>query len=68
MAKDNTKDPATEAAEKEAAEKAAAEAAEKEAAESGLVAMAKEGETLEVHPTCVDAHLAAGWDVVEVAE
>ncbi len=30
-----------------------------------LVAMAKDGETIAVHPTTVDAHLAAGWKVVE---
>lgn len=26
-----------------------------------LVSMTKEGETLRVHPTCVDAHKLAGW-------
>jgi hypothetical protein len=29
--------------------------------EEGLVPMTKDGETLEVHPSCVDAHKKAGW-------
>jgi hypothetical protein len=32
-------------------------------AEEGLVAMEKDGRDIEVHPTCVAAHEAAGWQV-----
>lgn len=32
--------------------------------DAGLVLMAKEGESLNVHPTCVRAHINAGWKVV----
>lgn len=31
----------------------------------GLVLMVKDGETLPVHPTCVRAHINAGWKAVE---
>ncbi len=30
-------------------------------ADEHLIAMRKGGETLDVHPSCVDAHKAAGW-------
>jgi hypothetical protein len=30
----------------------------------GLVAVHKHGETLRVHPSCVDAHVKTGWKVV----
>lgn len=30
-----------------------------------LVTVTKDGETLQVHPTCVSAHEFAGWKVVE---
>ncbi len=36
-----------------------------EPVQSDLVLMAKDGVTLEVHPTCVKAHKDAGWKVVE---
>lgn len=39
-------------------------AAALDAQEVGLVLMAKEGESLNVHPTCVRAHINAGWKVV----
>jgi hypothetical protein len=32
--------------------------------DDGLVAMAKDGEVLRVHPTCVKSHQAAGWKLV----
>lgn len=32
---------------------------------TGLVLMTKDGETLPVHPTCVPAHIDAGWKAVE---
>lgn len=32
---------------------------------TGLVLMVKDGETLPVHPTCVRAHVNAGWKAVE---
>lgn len=32
---------------------------------TGLVIMVKDGETLPVHPTCVRAHINAGWKAVE---
>ncbi len=32
---------------------------------TGLVLMVKDGETLPVHPTCVRAHINAGWKAVE---
>jgi hypothetical protein len=53
------------AAEEAAAAKAAEEAAAAKAAEeaAGLVTMTKDGVTLPVHPTCVCAHQAAGWEV-----
>ena len=37
------------------------------AAESDVqfVTMTKDGETLDVHPTCVEAHLAQRWKVAE---
>lgn len=31
------------------------------AADEGLVRMHKDGETIDVHPTCVKAHEDAGW-------
>lgn len=49
-------------AERVAAEKAADEAAQA-AAEAGLVKMGKGDESIDVHPTCVNAHLSAGWKV-----
>lgn len=33
-----------------------------------LVGMKKDGESIKVHPTCVDAHIAAGWVVGEDTE
>lgn len=30
----------------------------------GLIAMAKDGDELLVHPTCVESHLDCGWKVV----
>ncbi len=30
-------------------------------AETGLIAVTKDGETLEVHPSTVAAHVKAGW-------
>lgn len=33
--------------------------------DDGLVAMENDGEVLRVHPSCVEAHLQAGWSVVE---
>lgn len=33
--------------------------------EDTLVPMAKDGEAIEVHPSCVKAHAEAGWRVVE---
>lgn len=30
-----------------------------------LVGMKKDGEAMKVHPTCVDAHINAGWVVAE---
>lgn len=48
-------------------EQRAAKAANELAAESqsDLVSMHKDSETIEVHPTCVKAHLDAGWKVTE---
>lgn len=34
--------------------------------ESGLVRMAKDGETIDVHPSCVKAHEQIGWRIVPV--
>lgn len=31
--------------------------------DDGLVPMEKAGESMRVHPTCVKAHIAAGWKV-----
>jgi hypothetical protein len=31
--------------------------------DDGLVEMTKDGETLRVHPSCVEAHKSAGWFV-----
>lgn len=31
----------------------------------GLVRMTKDGETIDVHPSCVKAHEQSGWKVVE---
>lgn len=36
-----------------------------EQVQDGLVPMAKDGEVLDVHPSCVKAHESAGWKVVE---
>lgn len=55
-----------------AREQKAARAAEQEAPEASpppapsveLVLMSKGDETAEVHPTCVTAHVRAGWAVV----
>lgn len=33
--------------------------------DSGLVLMAKDGDLIAVHPSCVKAHEAAGWEVVQ---
>lgn len=33
--------------------------------DSGLIPMAKDGEQILVHPSCVKAHEQAGWKVVE---
>lgn len=49
----------TEAA--DAADNAAPSAPEHE--DAGLVAMTKDGATLDVHPSCVAAHERAGWKV-----
>ena len=47
-------------------EKAAAKVEAAEAAEPTvqLVTMRKAGETLDVHPTCVAGHVAAGWELL----
>ena len=37
-------------------------------AQDDLVAMTKDGEVIEVHPSCVKAHEQAGWKVVESAD
>lgn len=37
------------------------EAADIAASLDGTVAMTKGGETIQVHPTCVDDHKRAGW-------
>ena len=34
--------------------------------EAGLVRMAKDGETIDVHPSCVKAHEQVGWRIVPV--
>jgi hypothetical protein len=52
--KKDLKNPDTEGKEKEEAEDT-----------SYLVRLRKNGEELEVHPTCVDAHLALGWKPVK---
>lgn len=42
--------------------KAEREARAKEAEqEDGLIEMTKDGETLRVHPSCVESHKSAGW-------
>ncbi len=46
-------------------EQRAAKAAALEADTAHLVAMTKNGETLHVHPSCVQSHKDAGWKVVE---
>lgn len=43
----------------------AAEQASAPESDVQLVTMTKDGETLDVHPTCVEAHLAQRWKVVE---
>ena len=55
-------------------EQRAAKAAEAEKTEAAkavsvpdvdLIAMTKDRETLDVHPTCVKSHIAVGWTLVE---
>jgi hypothetical protein len=45
------------------AEREAAKEAEPEAVDDGLIEVTKGDETLRVHPSCVKAHLSAGWKV-----
>jgi hypothetical protein len=36
--------------------------------DDGLVAVVKDGTVIRVHPTCVKAHLGAGWKVQPAPE
>jgi hypothetical protein len=47
--------------EREAAKAAAEAKAEAKQPEAGLIRMTKDGEHIDVHPTCVASHKAAGW-------
>jgi len=49
------------------AEREAANAAETPKDDDGLVAMEKDGETIRVHPTCVQSHKLAHWKLKEQA-
>lgn len=58
---------AAKAAEDEAAKRAAeeaAKAAEDGSEDDGLIAVVKDGEPLRVHPSCVGAHVRAGWKLL----